>query len=157
MTDGILYFLNTPDPNRPIEEKYIAEVNGLTKSFINKEDAMIYLFDHGIRTFKYLTKNLSEYKDYRKLPIYEFWHLDNRVGYVLFDIEHYVDENDEIKKRKAYVWRFVGFGCSCFAPTSEELEAKVLTLILQYKADSEECGHNTYPFYTKYYRKQVKK
>jgi hypothetical protein len=78
MTDGILNFLNTPDPIRPIEEKYIAEVNGLTKSFINKEDAMIFLFDHGVRTFKYLTKAISEYKDYRKLPTFEFWHLDNR-------------------------------------------------------------------------------
>ncbi|MEH7249254.1 hypothetical protein V7114_21060 [Neobacillus niacini] len=124
----------------------------MTKSFINKEDAMIYLFDHGVRTFKYLTKALSEYKDYRKLPIYEFWHLDNRVGYILYDFEQYVDENDEIKKRKAYVWRFVGFGRSCFAPTRKELGAKVLNLILQYRADPEECGRNTYPFYTKYYR-----
>lgn len=152
MIGGSLYFLNKIDPNRPIEEKYIAEIGTERKSFVQKEDAMLYLFDNGVRTYQYLTKEASEYKEISKVPRYEFWHIENRVGYVFYDYEHYIDENDVIKKRRAFVWRFVGFGRSCFASTKEELEEKVRLLILEYKADPEEHGYNIYPFYTRYFR-----
>ncbi len=39
MLDGRLYFLNKPDPNRPIDEKYVVEINGERKSFVKEEDA----------------------------------------------------------------------------------------------------------------------
>jgi DNA polymerase III subunit epsilon len=154
MSEGRLFFFNKPDPNRPIEDKYVTEIDCQRKSFMEKEAAMLYLFDNGVRTFKYLTKELLEYKDIKKLPTYEFWHLENRVGYVLYDFEPYVDDNGEVQKRKAFVWRFVGYGRSCFAETKEALKEKVLSLIQHYKADPEDCGHNIYPFYTKYHRPQ---
>lgn len=152
MTEGRLYFLNKPDPDRPIEEKYVIEIKDQRKSFIHQDDAMMFLFDNGIRNYKYLTKEVSEYKDITKVPTYEFWQIENRVGYVLYDFEVYVDENNEMKKRKAFVWRFVGFGRSCFAKTKNELKEKVLSLINHYSEDPEERGYNTYPFYTRYYR-----
>lgn len=152
MKEGKLYFLNKPDPTRPIENKYVAEFEDQKKSFIHKEDALLYLFDNNVKTYKYLTKEANEYKDLSKVPTYELWHIKNRVGYVLYDYEFYEDENKEIKKRRAYVWRFVGFGRSCFAETIEELKEKVSVLINHYQEDPDECGHNVYPFYTKHYR-----
>ena len=152
MNEGRLYFLNTPDPNRPIEEKYITEIEGQRKSFVREEDALLYIFDNGVRTYKYLTKEALKYKDFNKLPTYEFWHIGNRVGYVLYHFEPYVDENNEVKKRKAFVWRFVGFGRSCFSQNREELKEKITKLINHYKEDPEERGFNIYPFYTKHYR-----
>lgn len=152
MTEGRLFLLNKPDPNRPVEEKYVAEINGERKSFIHQEDAMLYLFDNGIRTYKYLTKEVSEYADLKKVQTYEFWHIKNRVGYVLFDYEPYVDEDNKVKKRKAYVWRFVGFGRSCFATTEEELKEKVFSLINHYREDPENKGYNRYPFYNRHNR-----
>ena len=40
MDYGRIIFTNKPNPNRPIEEKYIAEVNSLNESFIDKDDAI---------------------------------------------------------------------------------------------------------------------
>lgn len=152
MTIGLLFYFTAPDPLRPIEEKYVTEINGKRNSFISEEDAMLYLFDSGIKNFYRLTKELTEYKDPSKLPLYEFWHIENRVGYVLHEYELYVDENDEVKRRKAYSFRFVGFGRSCFAKTKEELEIKVRELINEYNNAPEEKGYHTYPYYTQYYR-----
>lgn len=152
MVNVRLYFLIKPDPNHPIEQRYMVELNETRKSFYNKEDALLYLFDNGIRTFQYLTKELAEYKNVDKQPLYEFWHLENRVGYVLYDYEQYPDENGQLRKRKAFVWRFVGFGRSCFAETREELRLKVLSLINEYREDNEGRGFNIYPAYTKHYR-----
>ncbi|MCM3667911.1 exonuclease domain-containing protein [Mesobacillus maritimus] len=72
----------------------------------------------------------------------------------MYDYEPYVDGKNEVKKRRAYVWRFVGFGRSCFAPSKEELKKKVQELIDGYKEDSEGYGYNAYPYYTRYYRNQ---
>lgn len=154
MIDGRLYFFNKLDPNRPIDEKYVVEIDGERTSFVKEEDAYIYMFDQGVKTYQYLTKEASEYKNLKQVLVYEFWHLENRVGRVLYGDENYVDENGEIKKRKAYVWRFVGFGRSCFAPTKEELEEKVLEHIKEYQADPEDRGFNTYPYYTRYNREK---
>src|SRR5690606_9613829 len=104
------------------------------------------------KNFRRLTKEIYEYKDSTKLPIYEIWHIENRVGYVLYDYEPYLDENNNVKKRRAYVWRFIGFGRSCFAKTQEELKEKVLKLIHQYNNEPDEYGYNLYPYYTKHYR-----
>lgn len=156
MNEGRLYFFNKPDPDRPIEEKYVTEIEGKRKSFMRQEDAMLYLFDNGVRKYQYLTKEAEEYVDITKVATYELWYIENRVGYVLYDYEQYVDENNEVKKRRAYVWRFVGFGRSCFAATKEELEEKVLSLIHHYNEDPKEHGHNTYPFYTRHYRYKEK-
>jgi hypothetical protein len=154
LAEGRLYFFNKPDPNRPVDENYVAEIDGKRKSFVRKEEAMLFLFDNGIRSYKNLTKEEKDYKNFAQVPTCEFWHIENRVGYVLNDYEQYVDENDEVQKRRAFVWRFVGFGRSCFAPTKEELEEKVQSLIQQYKEDPKEQGFNTYPYYTRYYREQ---
>lgn len=154
MKEGKLYFLNTPDPNRPIENKYIVEFDEIEKSFDKQEDALIFLFDNGIRKYQFLTKKLNEYKSLKNIKRYESWQLENRVGYVTQDYEWYTDEKNELKKRKAYVWRFVGYGRSCFAKTKEELKNKVLSLIHYYREDPDKCGHNTYPFYTRYYRQK---
>lgn len=153
MTVGLLFYFTKPDPLRPIEEKYVTDINGERKSFVKEQDAMLYLFDQGIRKFHRLTKELTEYKDSSKLPSYEFWHIDNRVGYVLYEYELYM-EGDEVKRRKAYSWRFVGFGRPCFAPTKEELFLKVKSLIQEYKNEPAEKGYYTYPYYTQYYREQ---
>jgi DNA polymerase-3 subunit epsilon len=154
MSEGRLYFFNKPYPGRPIEDKYIAEIDGLREFFMRKEDALLYLFDQGVKQFQYLTKELPEYINTKNLLTYEFWQLENRVGYVQHDYERYVDQNDEVQKRKAFVWRFVGFGRSTFAPTHEKLKEKVLALIHHYNGDPDECGHNTYPFYIRHYRPQ---
>ena len=154
MTEGRLYFLNKPDPSRPIEEKYIAEINNLRKSFINQEDALLYLYDNGVKTYKSLTKEALEYKDIKKLPTFEFWHIENRVGYVLHTYKPSVNENAENKRKKSFVWRFIGFGKSCFSDTKEELATEVQSLIAHYKKDPENRGFNTYPFYTRHYRVQ---
>lgn len=140
MLDGRLYFFNKPDLDRPIDEKYVVEINGKRKSFVKEEDALIYMFDLGVKTYQSLTKEVSEYKNIKQVPIYEFWHIENRVGRILYDYEFFVDESGETQKRKAYIWRFVGFGRSCFAPTKEELKELVLTEILEYKKDSGERG-----------------
>lgn len=154
MTEGKLFFINKPDPSIPIpiENKYVTEIDGIRDSFLRKEEALLYLFDKGIRSYKLLTKNEGDYVDISKVPIYEFWQVENRVGYVLYDYEPYVNENNEVKKRRAYVWRFVGFGRSCFAPTKDELKEKARTLIHEYQKDPEQRGYNLYPFYTRYYR-----
>lgn len=62
MSEGILFFFTKPDPFRPIEEKYVTEINSERKSFLHEDDAMLYLFDNGIKTFKRLTKETHEYK-----------------------------------------------------------------------------------------------
>ena len=155
MAEGILYFLTKPDPHRPVEEQYVTEIKGKRKSFIHQDDAMLYLFDNGIKTFKRLTKEIHEYKDITKISAYEFMHIDNRVGYVLYGHEPYIDEDNNVKKRGAYVWRFIGFGRSCFAKTEDELRDKVLTLINRYNKDPENLGYNTYPYYTKHYRDPI--
>ncbi|MGQ4668600.1 hypothetical protein ACUIJN_22735 [Metabacillus halosaccharovorans] len=152
MTEGRLYFLTKPDPNRPIDHNYVTEIEGKRKYFINKEDALLFLFDNGIQNYNYLTKEASEYKDLKKVPMYKFWKIQKRVGYVLYDFEPYVDANNEVKKRRAFVWRFVGFGLGCFAETEEELKEKVQTLINHYQEDPENRGYNKYPFYTRYFR-----
>lgn len=153
MSEAFLFYFNEPDPNRPIENKYVTQINGERKSFMNEEDALLYLFDHGIKTYKYLTKEPEKYKsDITKLLTYEFWHIENRVGYVSYDYQPYIDSGGSVKKKRAYVWRFVGFGRSCFAPTKEELEEKVRKLIQEYKRDPDNRGFNTYPFYTKHFR-----
>lgn len=77
MSKGILYFFTKPDPYRPIEEQYVTEINGERKSFIHQDDTMLYLFDNGIKTFRRLTKEIHEYKDITKVPIYEFMHVAN--------------------------------------------------------------------------------
>ena len=152
MKVGYLFYFSKPDPLRPIGENYVTEINGERKSFAKEHDAMIYLFDKGIRKFHRLTKELNDYKDPSKLPLYEFWHIENRVGYVAYEYELYVDENDEIKRRRAYSFRFVGYGRPCFAETKEELEVKVRKLIREYNNAPEEKGYKKYPYYTKYYR-----
>lgn len=161
LTEGKLYFLNKPNPNRPIEDKYIAEIEGQRKAFEKEEAVMLFLFDNGVRTYKYLTKEDLEYKDLKKhlknSPTYEFWKIENRVGYVSYSFELYVDGNGEVKQRKAFVWRFIGFGRSCFAQRQEELKEKVTELIKYYKEDPEKRGFNTYPFYTKHYRPKESK
>ena len=152
LIEGRIYYLNTPDPYRPLEEKYIAEVDGHRKSFALEEDALLYIYDSGVRTFKYLTKDALKYMNLNKLPTYEFWHIENRVGYVLNDFQLYIDENNEVKKKRAFVWRFVGFGRSCFADNQEELRRKVNKWIKHYQEDPVNYGYNNYPYYTKCYR-----
>jgi hypothetical protein len=152
MTNSRIYLLNKSYPGIPVECKYAAEINGVRKFFEKKEEAMLYLFDQGVRNFQYLTKEAADYKGKTKLPSYEFWHIENRVGYVGFDNEFYVSVNNEIKKRKAFVWRFVGYGRSVFAQTEEELKEKVIHQIKEYNEDPKGYGYNTYPFYTRYYR-----
>jgi hypothetical protein len=50
---GRLFFLTTPDPGRPIEETYIAEIDIIgSKSFVTKEEALLFLFDNGVKTRK---------------------------------------------------------------------------------------------------------
>lgn len=100
LKEGKVYFINTPNPNRPIELKYLAEVDDDTLEWFEKqEDALIFLFDNGVRKYKYLTKELSEYKSLKNLQTYELWHIGNRVGYVSYDYERYVDHNNEIQKK----------------------------------------------------------
>lgn len=77
---GRLYYFTKPDPDRPIDENYITEINGERKSFSRKEDAMVFLFDNGVRSYKYLTKEEKDYLGFDKLPTYEFWQIENRVG-----------------------------------------------------------------------------
>jgi len=153
MTIGLLFYFTKPEPLRPIEEKYVTDINGKRESFVKEQDAMLYLFDQGIRKFHHLTKELTEYKDSSKLPLYEFWHIENRVGYVLYENEFYL-EDDEVKRRKAYSWRFIGFGRPCFAQTKEELFIKVNSIIQEQKNAPTEKGYYTYPYYTQYYRNQ---
>lgn len=152
MTEGKLYFLNKSDPNRPIELKYLAEFDDTQKWFEKEEDALIFLFDNGVRKYRYLTKELLDYKNLKGIQTFELWHLENRVGYVSYGYDSYYDKNDKMLQKRAYIWRFIGFGRSCFAETPEELKYKVICLINHYNEDPEECGHNTYPFYTQYYR-----
>lgn len=59
---------------------------------------MLYLFDNGIKQFNRLTKEIYEYKDPTKLPTYEFWHIKNRVGYVSYDYEPYIDKDNKVRK-----------------------------------------------------------
>ena len=154
MHEGILYFLTKPDPNRPIENKYVTEIDGERKSFMDKDDAFLYLFDNGVNKFKYLTKELYEYKNADKTISYEFMQIENRVGYVIYDFERYIDENNKVQKRKAYVWRFIGFGRSCFGNSKDELKLKVVKLLEQYKLEGDDKGYYKYPFYTRHYREK---
>jgi hypothetical protein len=152
MSEGILYIFNKPDLNRPIEEKFVAEINGKRTSFVNEDDAKIFLFDNGVKSFRFLTKEVHEYKDFSKVPVYEFLKLKNRVGYVTYGYEPYVDNDGKVKRRKAYIWRFIGFGRYCFAKTMEELQEMVLDLINYYQEDPRERGFNIQPAYTRYNR-----
>lgn len=151
--NGRLYFLNNDSPDRPTEEKYVVDIEGLErKSFIFKKDAMIFMFDNGITTFHYLTKEISEYINTGSIRQFELWHIENRVGYVIYDNEAYVDENDKVKHRKSYIWRFIGFGKPCFAENQELLKEKVKLLIAEHKKDKYNLGLNEYPYFTKYHR-----
>ncbi|OIJ12697.1 hypothetical protein BKP37_12925 [Anaerobacillus alkalilacustris] len=150
---GSLFFLNTVSPDRPVEEKYVVEIEGQDRvSFVKKENAMLFLFDNGVSTFQYFTKEISEYKNIKNVATYELWHIENRVGYVLYNYEPFIDENNQVQKRKAYVWRFIGFGKPSFAATKEELKNKVMSLISEYKNDTDNRGLNAYPYFTQYYR-----
>ncbi|MCM3667910.1 hypothetical protein M3181_02700 [Mesobacillus maritimus] len=80
MTEGKLFFFNKPDPPRPIENKYVTEINGLRKSFMRKEEALLHLFDNGISSYKFFTKEEKDYVNILKVPKYEFWQIENRVG-----------------------------------------------------------------------------
>jgi hypothetical protein len=150
--EGRLYFFNKPDPNRPIELKYLAEFGETQKWFEKEEDAKLFLFDNGIRKYQYLTKKLSEYTSLKNLQTFELWHIKNRVGYVTNGYQKYYDVNNNVQQKRAIIWRFIGYGRSCFAETQEELKDKVLSLINFYNDDLEECDHNTYPFFTRYHR-----
>ncbi len=155
--DGVFYFFNYIEPGRPVEENSVVEIEGVLnnrKSFLREDDALIYLFDSGAKTYKYLTKEIGKYKNTKNLFTYEFWHINNRVGYVKHDYEHYVDENGTVQKKRAFVFRFVGFGRRCFAETKEELKDKVLAVITEYNTDRKQRGYNTYPYYTRYYREE---
>jgi len=150
---GNLYYLSKPQSNIPREDRYLAEVNrDIRKSFIYEEDALLFLFDNGIRYFQRFTKDILEYKNTKNIPTYELCHLNNRVGYITYGNQPYINETGKVEKRKAYIWRFIGYGRSCFAPTREELEGKVTSLIQQYKEDGEGKGFNIYPFYTRHCR-----
>lgn len=154
---GKLYFLNYSEVGRPIEENYVVEIDddhSSRKSFAEKAEALIYLFDNDVKTYKFLTKEISQYSSIKNLLNFEFWHLKNRIGYVTYDYEQYVDESRKVQKRRAYIFRFVGFGRSCFAETKEQLKEKVLAIISEYKKDPEGKGCNTYPYYTKYNREE---
>ncbi|MEH7136984.1 hypothetical protein, partial [Priestia megaterium] len=134
-------------------DRYLAEVNrNIKKTFIYEEDALLFLFDNGIRYFQRFTKDILEYKNTKNIPTYELCHLNNRVGYISYGNQSYINETGKLEKRKAYIWRFIGYGRSCFAPTREELEDKVTSLIQQYKEDREGKGFNIYPFYTRHCR-----
>lgn len=152
MKEGILHFINTPDPNRPVELKYLVEYEETQKWFEEQSDALIFLFDSGITKYRYLTKLALEYKRLKNTKHYELWQIGNRVGYVTYDFKKYLDEDGNVKKNPAYVWRFVGHGRPCFEETQEELRDKVLSLIQSYKEDPDDRGFNIYPYYTKYYR-----
>ncbi|MBU9721961.1 MULTISPECIES: hypothetical protein [Bacillaceae] len=155
--EGKLYFLNYVELGRPIDENYVAEIDDVPnsrKSFGDKADALLYLNDNGVKTYKYLTKEASEYKSLKNLLDFEFWRIKHRVGYVSYHYEFYEGQNGEVKKRRAYVFRFVGFGRSCFAETKEELTEIVLEIIAEHLADPRERGLNTFPYFTKYYRKE---
>lgn len=156
MVEGVLFHFTKPDPNWPIEKKYVKKIDGKRKSFIHQNDAMLHLFDNGVRKFRRLTKEIREYKNISNLPVYQFWHIENRVGYVLYDYEPYIDDQDNFKKRRAFVWRFVGFGRSCFAKTKKKLAEKVRDLIHEYNNKPAELGYNTYPYFTRYYREGLK-
>lgn len=150
---GKLFYFTNPHPDLPIDERYVAETDtGIKESFVHKNDALLFLFDHGVRSYQSFTKEISVYKNLKNIPIYELWHLENRIGYVLFGFESYIDSEGNINKRKSYIWRFVGHGRSCFAPTREELTQKILDEIHKHVADPEERGYNIYPYYTRYYR-----
>ncbi|WP_407728483.1 hypothetical protein ACJMCD_28585 (plasmid) [Priestia megaterium] len=150
---GNLYYISKPQPNIPREDRYLAEVNrDIKKSFIHEEDALLFLFDNGIRYFQRFTKDILEYKNTKNIPTYELCHLNNRVGYISHGNQPYTDETGKVQKRKAFIWRFIGYGRSCFAPTREELKEKVASLIQQYKEDREGKGFNIYPFYTRHCR-----
>lgn len=150
---GRLFFFDKQLPNVPIDEKYIVEIEGMNReSFLKIEDAMLFLFDHGVRQYQYLTKEIHEYKNKKAIKTYELCQIKNRIGYVIYDDETYIDTDGKVKKRKAFVWRFIGHGRPCFAPTKEELLEKVMAVINLHKEDPENRGFNTYPYYTRHYR-----
>ena len=102
--------------------------------------------------FLYLTNDPSEYKNINSLPVYELWRLGNRVGYVLYDFEGYIDNNGAVQTRNAFIWKFIGFGRSCFAETEKDLKEKVLALISSYNNAPKKYGYSTYPYYIRHYR-----
>ncbi|NLP50247.1 hypothetical protein [Bacillus sp. RO1] len=152
MKEAKLYFFDYPDPNRPIECKYITSIDGINNYHEKKEDALLYLFDKGVTAYQFLTKKEENYKKNAKILTYELLQIENRVGYLIYDFQPYVDENDTVKKRKAFVWRFIGFGRSCFAPTKEEIVELVKKQIEEYQNDTDNRGYNTYPYYTRHFR-----
>lgn len=152
MAEGILFYFTKPDINRPIEEQYVTEIRSERKSFVHQEDAMLYLFDNGVRKFNRLTKELHEYKDIRTLPVFEFIQVENRVGYVVRDYLPQLDKNNEIINKRVFIWRFIGFGRTCTADTKDELMEQVNQAINEYNNAPEELGCNSYPYYTKNYR-----
>lgn len=156
MNQGILFYFTKPSPNRPIDEQYVAEIKGERTSFVHQNDAMLYLFDNGVRKFRRLTKEVKGYKNIKNIPFFEFWHIQNRVGYLVHGYQRYIDENDKVKQKRAYVWSFVGFGRVCFAETKEELKSKVLERIEEYRKIPPVKGYNTYPYFTRYYREEIK-
>lgn len=152
LVDGKLFYFTKPDINRPVEEQYVIEINDARKSFVHKEDAMLYLFDKGVKTFYRLTKELTEYANIKQLLIFEFHQIENRIGYVVRDYLPQLNEDNEVKNIRVYIWRFVGFGRSCIADSMEELMEMVPQTIHEYNNQPEERGYNSYPFYTRYYR-----
>lgn len=150
---GRLFFLNKPVPHRPAEEKYVVEIEGMErKSFVEKNDAILFMYDNGITSYQYFTKEVAEYINIKQIPFYELWRIEHRVGFVLYDFEYYTDENNATKKRKSYVWRFVGYGKPCFAPNKESLKEKVQEVVMRHLEDPDKRGLNEYPYFTKCYR-----
>ena len=154
---GRIYSLNRIYLGVPVECKYAAEIEGERQYFVNKEDALLYLYDHDISVFQFLMKEVSKYTNITSIPHYEFWHIKNRIGYVVHDNEYYNTVDNITKKQRAYVWRFVGYGRSLYASTKDELKEKVIEQIHQYSEDVNQRGYNIYPFYTRYNRGEIPK
>lgn len=148
-----LFYFSKPSPSRPAENKYVVEIEGMdSKSFSDKNVAILFMFDKGVNSYKYYTKEISAYKNLKQVPTIEIWQVGHRIGTVTYGDEFYTDENNEVKKRKSFVWRFVGFGKPCFAPTTEELREKVWETINRHLLDPDERGLNKYPYFTQFYR-----
>lgn len=47
---------------------------------MRKEEALLHLFDNGISSYKFFTKEEKDYVNILKVPKYEFWQIENRVG-----------------------------------------------------------------------------
>lgn len=66
-----------------------------------REDALIFLFDNGVKEYQFLTKKLLDYKSLRNIQTYQLWHLENQVGYVIHGLENYVDKNGRSDTKKS--------------------------------------------------------